>query len=187
VPRPDVAPTVGAVVADIVAHPIDRLVWRWNWKSAVLSALIRGSLFFAVNLTAGWHAAVGAFTAELVFRGLTSGFYGAITQAFVPARPVWVATATTMVLLPLVSHLLEFAVHYARGTPQLAESIAASAAFTGLSTAFNLFAMRRGALVIGPRRAPIGDDLRRMPRLVIEFAAAVVGALSPLWRRRGIL
>jgi hypothetical protein len=36
----------------------------WNYKSAVTSALIRGALFFAANVSAGWEAATGAFLAE---------------------------------------------------------------------------------------------------------------------------
>ena len=50
------------------------------------------------------------------------------------------------VILPLVSHGLEIVVHRARGTPELLVSILASASLTVLSTSFNVFTMRRGAL-----------------------------------------
>lgn len=171
---------------DLAIHPVDRLVRRWNWKSALLSALCRGSIFFAVNLAAGWRSAAAAFVAELLLRGVMSGFYGAMTAAFAEARPVWAATLTTMAFLPLLSHLLEFALHHVRGTPELFKSIVASAAFTVLSTAFNLFAMRHGALVVGPGRAPLADDLRRMPRLIADFAVAAVRVVGRLRRTRGV-
>ena len=116
--------TVGAVLKSLALHPIDHLIRRWNWKSALLSSLLRGALFFSTNLVAGWHAALGALFAEFVFRSVTSGFYGSITEAFREARPAWVATATTILLLPVVSHTLEFFVHWLRGTPKLALSIA---------------------------------------------------------------
>ena len=45
-------------------------------------------------------------------------------------------------------------------------------AFTVVSTAFNLYAMRRGALVVGADGASLVTDLCRMPRLVLSFLAA---------------
>ena len=162
----------------LARHPREYL-WRpWNWKAAVTSAAIRAVLFFAANLTAGWRAASGAFVAELVFRMCTSGFYGAITQAFASVRPVWAATLTTVIMLPALSHSLEFVLHFLRGTPELFRSIAVSMAFTGLSTAFNLFAMRRGALVVGQGRPSLVEDLRRMPRLIGEFALAIARLIA---------
>jgi hypothetical protein len=149
-----------------------RVLPIWNWKSAALSALVRAMLFLAANLPAGWGAAWGAFGAELAFRACTSGFYGAATQAFAAVRPSRTASAGAIVVVSGVSHSLEFAVHYVRGTPALGRSIALSVAFTVVSTLFHLFAMRRGALVAGPSGAPIVDDLRRMPRLLAEFVAS---------------
>jgi hypothetical protein len=148
-----------------------RLPLIWNWKSAALSALVRALLFLAANAPAGWRAAWGAFGAELAFRACTSGFYGAGTQAFATARPSRMASAAALVVVPVVSHALEFIVHDLRGTPALGRSIALSVAFTVVSTLFHLFAMRRGALVAGPSGAPIVADLRRMPRLLAEFVA----------------
>src|SRR5262245_2737077 len=112
--------TVGGVLAEIVRHPIRRLWRRWNWKSAVTSAAFRGALFFAVNLDAGPSAAVAALNTELVFRLATSGFYGALTEAFRHVRPARRATLAVMVLLPLVSHSLELMVHWQRETARLA-------------------------------------------------------------------
>jgi hypothetical protein len=181
------APSVAEVLWRLARHPVDGLVRRWNWKSALLSAVSRGLIFFAANVTAGWRAASAAFVTELVFRACTSGFYGAMTEAFVPARPIWAAAMATMILLPVLSHTLEFAVHVARGTPELSRSIAASVAFTVLSTGFNLFAMRRGALVVGPGRGSLADDLRRTPCLIGSFALAVIRTTAALWRYRRLL
>jgi hypothetical protein len=143
----------------------------WNWKSAVLSAATRALIFFAANLSAGWGAAWGAFGVELAYRACASGFYGGVTQALASARPAWMAAAVALVVIPAVSHAIEFSVHYLSGTPALGRSIALSVAFTVVSTCFHLFAMRRGALVAGATGAPLADDLRRMPRLIVEFLA----------------
>ena len=76
----------------------------------MLSSLLRASLFFATNLSAGLPAAVAAMQTELIFRGGTSGFYGALTEAFREAEPAWDAAVTVMVLLPVANHSIEFLV-----------------------------------------------------------------------------
>jgi hypothetical protein len=141
----------------------------WNWKSALLSSTTRATIFLFANATAGWRAAWGAFGAELAYRACAAGFYGRATQVFAGVRPAWAGAAAALILLPGLSHGLEFAVHYLRETPELARSIALSASFTVISTLFHLFAMRRGALVVGVAAAPLADDLRRLPRLIADF------------------
>ena len=114
-PDPLQPQTVGSVFEAVIRHPVHYLVRRWNWKSALLSSLFRALLFLFVNLIAGWPAAVQAMATELALRFVTSGFYGAVTEAFAVARPAWAATATVMVLLPFLNHSLEFLVHWMRG------------------------------------------------------------------------
>jgi len=172
VPRDGEVPaglSVGGVLRLVVRHPWRYLGRRWNYKSAAMSSLFRGLLFFAVNLGAGLGAALGAMAAEFGFRFVMAGFYGALTQAFRRAKPERDATIAAMVVLPLVGHSLELALHWARGTPRLAESILASVALTALSTAFNLFAMRRGALIIGDGSKSLFHDLALMPSLLTAF------------------
>lgn len=174
------APTVGAVLRDLVRHPARMLIERWNWKAAVLSSLIRAAIFFFTNLAAGWHAAVGALLAELALRATTSGFYGAITEAFSEARPAWAALAAALVVLPLANHSLEFLVHWLRGTPKLGLSIAASVVFTALSTSFNLYVMRHGVLTVrGPRRS-FREDLVLLLPLLGKFLLAGPRAVARL-------
>jgi hypothetical protein len=172
--RPDRPPdgqetTVGRAISSLFRDPVGTLLVRWNWKSALLSSLLRATIFFLANLTAGWRAAVGAMLAELILRSLTSGFYGAITEAFSVARPVWKATAATMVGLPILNHGLEFLVHWLRHTPALGTSIAASMVFTSVSTAFNLYAMRHGFLTVGGRSKSLVHDLVHIPVLLFRF------------------
>ena len=164
--------TVGQVLVGLVRHPIDRIARRWNWKSAVLSSASRASLFFTANLGAGLDAAFAAMFTELVFRGMTAGFYGGLTQSFRHAAPHWLASLTVMVLLPICTHATEFAVHWLRGTEKLAASLAVSVVFTIVSTLFNLFAMRRGVLIVGEGRGSLLADLRQIPRLIVLFVAS---------------
>lgn len=167
------AESVASVLRRLAAHPFEYLIRRWNWKSALTSALMRGGIFFTANLSAGLNAAVAVLLTEFVFRTLTSGFYGAIIQAFRRAEPAWAAALTTMVLLPLCNHSLEFMIHWTRGTPKLARSMIASVCFTILSTLFNLYAMRKGALVVGEGRQSLWQDMKAMPGLIASFLAIV--------------
>jgi len=164
--------TVCDVLREFVTNPRELLIRQWNWKSALFSSTFRAGIFLCANLTAGWRAATGAMLAEFVYRAATSGFYGAITQAFRRAEPAWAAGVAAMILLPFLTHSLELAVHILRGTPKLFTSIVSSVIFTAISTLFNLYAMRRGALVVGGGSASVGADLRRMPRLIAGFVAA---------------
>ena len=54
----------------------------WNWKSAVVSALCRASIFFVINISAGWDAALAAMQVEFAYRAVAAGFYGSLTQYF---------------------------------------------------------------------------------------------------------
>ena len=144
----------------------------WNYKSAVLSTMLRVSLFFATNLSAGLDAAIGAAVTDLSFRFVLAGFYGGLTQAVRRVEPPAHGTLMALVLLPALAHTLEWLVHWRRGTVMLAASIAASLALTAVSTVFTLFAMRRGVLIVGEGAGSLLADLRRMPRLMLTFLTA---------------
>ncbi len=161
--------TVIAVLSRLIRNPADSLVRRWNWKSAVLSPAFRSQIFLGVNLTAGWNAALGAMFAELAYRSLTAGFYGALTEAFREAEPPWVAGLTVALMLPLISHSIELLIHWARGTPNLWASMAASVGFTAISSVFNWYAMRRGVFIVGEGSGSLVADLRSIPRILFDF------------------
>jgi ABC-type amino acid transport system permease subunit len=177
--------TVPGVLRELATHPMDCLVRRWNWKAALTSALMRGGIFFSVNLSAGLDAALGVLLTEFVFRTVTSGFYGSIMQAFRRAEPAWAAAVTTLLLLPVCNHTLEWLVHWFRGTPKLAQSIVASVTFTVLSTLFNLYIMRKGVLVVGQDSGSLWDDMKLMPGLVASFVAAGPLAIYRRFSRAG--
>jgi hypothetical protein len=166
------SPAVSDALLALVRDPVGVLVRKWNWKCALLSALTRSWIFFFANLAAGWRAAVGALLAELVFRGITSGFYGALTQNFREVEPPWLGAVAVMILLPLSSHSMELMVHWLRHTPRLFTSIVSSVCFTVISTLFNWYAMKKGAMVVGEDGKSLGRDIRALPRIIACFVAA---------------
>ena len=115
-------------------------------------------------MAAGWT--------EFLYRVATAGFYGTLTQSFRRVEPQWQATLAVLILLPVLTHGMEFAVHWWRATPNLPASIAASVCLTLVSTTFNLYAMRRGVLVVGAGGQSLVSDLRALPSLIAGYILA---------------
>lgn len=174
------SPTVAGVLRDVGRRPLHYLVARWHWKAALLSATLRGALFFAASIRLGLAAAGDAVAIEIAYRAATTGFFAALTQAFRNARPEWAAMLAVTTGVPAASHGLQYIVHRLRGTPDLLPAMAASVGFTVVSTAFSLYAMRRGVLIVGDAdRQPLTRDLVMLPKL---FAAFVAAGTRLLWR-----
>ncbi|MDE0108782.1 MAG: hypothetical protein OXN96_13265 [Bryobacterales bacterium] len=153
------ATTLGGAIADIVRHPVHRLIRNWNWKAAVISACLRTTIFFTVNLTASWNSAVSAAVTELFYRAPMVGTLAAMSQSFRRVEPAWVASAVVMAVLPAMGHGIEFIVHWLRGTERLTESVAVSVAFSVATTGLNYLLHRRDVLVVGHGARPFRADI----------------------------
>jgi thiamine transporter ThiT len=175
--------TVGDVFQSLVQHPVQVLT-RWNWKAAVLGAILRASFYFTIYKASkeNWIVTLSAVFVELVFRFLTSGISGALVQSFRKATPAWLATLIVSISLPLFGHTVEYLTHYAQENmfPTIfaasannarQKAFAISGLFSVLSALFNLFVMRHGVLLVGAggESKPFLSDLKRIPMLVIEF------------------
>jgi hypothetical protein len=152
------------------------MIFGWHWKSAVLSAVTRSLLFFAANLAAGSRRATHAAIVEFALRVPLVGLLAAVTQLFHVTEPAWAAAAVTTTVLPLVAHVAELVTHMTAGTPQLRTSLIASVTMSALATAFNLFAMRRGTLIVGKGARSLADDLKSLPRLIAAFVRSLIDA-----------
>ena len=154
----------------LVRHPIEMLVWRWNWKAALFSGVLRSMIYLFTHLKEGWRAALGAMSVEFFFRLIVSGASGSLVQSFHNAAPVWLATLCVMIMLPAFSHMIEFTLHTWNGDVNKGKAIMISITFSIISAIFNLFAMRRDALLVKDDRAQsLGQDLIKLPKIVGEF------------------
>jgi hypothetical protein len=178
---------VFAVLGYLVRHPFETLVIRWNWKAAVLSALLRAPIFFFSYLFKkdGLKLAIGAAFAQSIFRLVFGGVNGAIIQSFSKVEPPWHAVLTIPIFLAAFSHLVEFGVQTfydnQTGVNGRGRAIAISVLVSAISAVFNLFAMRRGALLVKDEsQQSIWRDLKRMPWLAFEFLSF---PLIWTWRR----
>ena len=168
--------TISGVLRHTFRHPVESLILRWNWKAAVLSALLRSPIFFTAYLAQkqGLWIAFGAMLAQFFFRTLFGGVNGAIIQSFSRVEPAWQAVVTIPLVLAAFSHLIEFVVQTGfdslTGTHGKGKAILVSIIISIISAVFNLFAMRRGALLVKDEsEQSLWRDLKRMPWLALEF------------------
>lgn len=164
------------VIFLLFRHPYQMLILQWNWKSAFLSATMRSSIFFVTYLInkEGLKVALGAMSAQFAFRTIFGGVNGAIIQSFSKVEPAWQTVLTVPLILAVFSHAIEFTVQtayddYAR-TNAKGKAIIISVIISIISAVFNLFVMRRGALLVkDEKEQSLWEDIKRMPRLTVEF------------------
>ena len=164
-------------LAGLLRRP-QRILFLWNWKSAWLSIALRTPIFVAVTIQGGFRTSLSAVLTECVVCMITAGFYGAIAQSLKDAQPQWMTLVFLTVVVPAIFQAVEFLLHLFRGTPHLRIAEIVSILISGISSLFNWYAMRRGALLVGGEGDAFGADLRRLPRLLATFVTAL-----PRWFR----
>ncbi|MGB7202235.1 MAG: hypothetical protein WBD16_08190 [Pyrinomonadaceae bacterium] len=194
--------TVADVFRNLTHHPL-QLLTRWNWKAVLLAMIVRGSFYFTIYKASSESMLVTltAVMVELFFRFFTTGIAGALVQSFRKATPVWLANLIVSIMLPAFSHTVEFITHYAQeryffdvfaasqdGVARR-RAFAISVLFSVVSVLFNLYAMRKGALLVGAGEdtQSLKDDFKQMPRLVAEFTIALPVLISRFLESRKVL
>ncbi len=175
--------STGEVLVSLVRHPMQMLT-RWNWKAALVGALIRAFFYLTVYKTSkeNWIVTLTAVAVELSFRFFTSGISGSITQSFRRAQPQWLSVVVVSTTLPIFGHLVEYITHFAQENyfanvfaasenNGRQRAFAISVLISILSSLFNLFAMRDGVLLVGAgeEQQTLWQDLKRIPALLLEF------------------
>ncbi|MFV0389479.1 MAG: hypothetical protein ACK5NT_12070 [Pyrinomonadaceae bacterium] len=179
--------TVGNVFGSLLRHPL-QIITRWNWKSALLGAILRASFYFTVYKASKENlwVTMSAVLVEFGFRFFTSGVSGALIQSFRKATPKWLATMIISISLPIFSHTIEFLTHYYQETyfanvfPK-SENHARQVAFAVsvfislLSALFNIFMFRNGVMLVGAGKETrtFGNDLKMIPFLIAEFVTVL--------------
>lgn len=153
----------------LLAHPVEILLRRWNWKSALLSGLFRGAILFSVNIVVGFHSAIDAMLTELAYRIVVTGAFASLAQWFRLVEPAWKGALAVTVQLSALNYALGFFVHWFSGTPKLAMSLLVSFSVSALSACFQFFIMRQGVFIVEPGSASLWTDLRRFPRAVANL------------------
>ena len=177
--------TLSAVLTGFVLDPRRTLVRYWNWKSAVMSSLVRGGHLLrrqrhpqprSGQLSLHHRARLARLDLRLLRRNHPNLSY---------VRPVWKSALGALILLPVANHVLEFIAHWARGTEKLWESIIASVCFTALSSLYHVFIMRRGVMIVGDGSQSLLRDLAIAPKYAVLFAASPFTAFYKYCKSRG--
>jgi len=167
--------TLSHAIRHMFAHPL-ALLRDWNWKAALFSAIIRSLIFFFTNLRGGRHQAAQAMLTELVYATVAAGLAGAITQRLRHATPRRLTAVVVMVGIPVFMLTLQALAHRIMGTQHVKTGLIASFLFASIATAFNWFAMSKGAFVTGEQRSFL-RDLAIVPKLIAQFVTVPFRAL----------
>jgi hypothetical protein len=160
------------------------MIRRWNWKSALLGALLRASFYFTVYKASkeSWIVTLTAVIVELAFRFFTSGISGALVQSFRRAVPAWLAMGIISISLPVFGHTVEYFTHYIQEeyfadvfSPSInnarQKAFAISVFISVISALFNIYMMRNGVLLVGAgeETKSLWADVKSLPALISEF------------------
>ncbi len=115
----------------------------WNWKSALLSVMLRVPVFAVAAARHGLEAVAAAVLTESVVCGFNAGCYAAVVQAIRNRKPVWLTALLITVGMPAVGQVIEYEVH--------------------------LWRMKHGTLLVGGQGGNLSHDLRRLPTLLGRF------------------
>lgn len=171
--------SVGQALLHLLRDPWRNVVLRWNGKAALLSAMFRGSIFLIASIKSHHAGHSSGALAEALFGAISAGFFGTLTQTLRFARPKWLVELLLAGIYPVLFQVGDFYFHAAVEAQVFRAGMIASATFTALSAAFNLYSMRRGTLLVGKEGKAFSQDLSALPRLALSF---VIAAVMTGWR-----
>src|SRR5271167_1431082 len=111
--------SVMAALSDLARHPVQTFFYSWNWKAALLSAMLRAPLFLIATLRQGLEAVSIAVFAEAVYSAAISGCYGAVVQKLRRAHPLWASGVLILVILPGLLLWFDYLLHLYTGMSNL--------------------------------------------------------------------
>jgi hypothetical protein len=155
------------------------LLLLWNWKSALLSIMLRAPVFAIVTMRHGPEAVAAAVLTEAGVCAINAGWYAAVVQVLRNRKPVWLVATVITVVLPLSGQVIEYAIHAWHQTPHRVAAVIASTVLGAIASLFNWYAMKQGSMLVGDERSSFGSDLRRFPMLLLRFFL-----LAPRWLGR---
>lgn len=167
----------------------------WNYKGAIMSGLLRAPIFLITYLVGkeSIKLAIGAALVQFAFRFLFAGVGGALIQGFRRVEPAWKALLTILMVVPLISHLLEFFfqfafAHFTGTNDHTDEAIVRSICVSIISALFTLFIMRRNVMIVGEAESKsLFHDLVRLPVMIFQFCAFIPNEISAMFRREAFL
>ena len=172
--------TIGEAWRDVLNDPW-RIVRQWNYKGAIFSGVLRAPNFFITYLAGGANLrlALLAASVQFVFRFLFGGAAGTLIQSFRRVEPAWKALVSILLVVPVISHLLEFVVQMIFGNltqsgEHTDDAVIRSICISIMSALFTLFLMRRNVMIVSDAESKsLLSDSLNLPIMLFHFLAFV--------------
>ncbi len=142
---------------------------HWNWKVALMTAVLRGLACVFALRHMEQHARNHFGLVEAAFVVATCGFFSALQQQSLEIRSDLLAWFTCVVVIPFTSLGIDAGLHFwldGRDTRQLG---VAAVIFTLVSATFHWHMIRNGVLLVGEQSHTFATDLKRIPRLTATY------------------
>ena len=147
---------------------------HWNWKAAIVTAVLRGAACMAALRHIHPHARHHFSLVEMAYVLLTSGIFSAWQQQALGIRPRYFAWSIVVLIVPMTS-LGADAVAHAMLDHVNAHALGIGALiFTTISAMFHWHLMENGVMLVGDESPSLVSDLRRIPTLLVSFVAQPV-------------
>jgi hypothetical protein len=156
---------------------------HWNWKAALVTAVIRAGACMA----ALWHSPVharehfGAVEAAYVL--LTSGIFSAWQQQALDVKPRRLSWAIVVLVIPLGSLAADSALHVWLDHGNMRALGMGALIATLISAMFHWHLMQNGAMLVGEKSRTLADDMKQMPRLIATFVWNPIRSFADSLRR----
>jgi hypothetical protein len=146
---------------------------HWNWKVALMTAVLRGSACLLALRHLEHHARNHFGVVEAAFVLLTCGFFSALQQQSLQIRSEKLAFFCCVLVVPLTSLCCDAALHLWLDGRQTKLLGVAALVFTTVSATFHWHMIRNGALLVGEESGTFLGDLKRIPRLTASYFAGL--------------
>lgn len=144
---------------------------HWNWKVALMTAVLRGLACVAALRHMETHARNHFGVVEAAFVLLTCGFFSALQQQSLSIRSEILAWFSCVVFVPLTSLGCDAALHFWLDGRQTRQLGVPALVFTVLSATMHWHIIRNGALLVGEESHTLATDLKRIPTLIGTYFA----------------
>lgn len=132
-----------------------------------------------VMTTRGSKDGFSIILVEIAYVAITAGAYAGLQQKALGFRSRMLGNLTVVLVVPMLAQLFDWLAHRAAGATVPARATVAVCLFATLSALFHLYVMRRGAFLTGCEGQTLGEDFRRMPRLIAAFVVLPLTYLFP--------
>ena len=139
---------------------------HWNWKVALLTAVLRGLACALALRHMELHARRHFSLVEAAFVLFTCGSFSALQQQSLHIRREVMAWVVCVLAVPFTSLACDAGLHFWLDGRQTSQLGVPALIFTVISATFHWHMIRNGALLVGEESGSLSADLKRIPRLV---------------------